>query len=499
MIGRISPIWQGWGITARLLTIIVLPASIMFTAVTTTIYITSRHEVRRDVADRGRLVATALAQSSQYGLVSGNVDYLRLTLRDLRQADASITCIDITDETGRPVIADCLPDKPGESNTHALPIQLAATPAMDLFDPIVPDRASAGKAALPARTIGHVSVTTSPTPILVSRQKDLLLAFALVLAAAVTSCLVGLQLARRLRQTMVVVMAALRSIRQGRFDVRLDTQQAGELGELQRTIVQMADTLHAARHDLEQQVASRTQELQDAVTRVRQADDDKRRLIMHSNAAVEEERKRIALDIHDHLGAALISVRLEASALAKHAKTLGDAGMERDAQRIATTAESIYATTRNIVKRLRPEIIDTLGLSGAIEELVRTADTLHSGCRFHFHAASDLPNLRGEVAMPAYRITQEAINNIVKHADATQGWVRLLLEPDTAHLRIEIQDNGIGFEAEQPGHAGLGLIGMRERVAAIDGDFQIISSPGRGTLLRVTLPLDAPKAPHRSV
>lgn len=489
-------LWQSWGIAARLLAIVVLPAGIMFIAVSATIYVTTLKDVRRDVADRGRLIATALAQSSQYGLISGNVDYLRLTLRDLLRTDAGISCIEIADGAGKAVVADCRPGRPKDASTHELPIQLAATPNVDLFDPAPqepPATATTGTTArTTARTIGHVRVTMSPAPILQAKQKALLVAFALVLAAAVLSCFVGLQLARRLRRTLGGVMSALRAIRQGHFDVRLPTNQPGELGELQRTIVEMAGTLHAARHKLEQQVATRTQELQDAVKRVRQADDDKRRLIMHSNAAVEDERKRIAVDIHDHLGAALISVRLEASALAAHARSLGNEEMERDARKIASTADSIYATTRNIVKSLRPEIIDTLGLSGAIEELVRNADLLRSGCRFAFSAAKGLPHLRGEVAMPAYRITQEAINNIVKHASATQAQVNLALAPDPQHLRIEIRDNGRGFDLGKPGHAGLGLIGMRERVAAVGGELDIESAPGQGTLIRVTLPLRTP-------
>ncbi|MFT3859022.1 MAG: sensor histidine kinase [Aquabacterium sp.] len=477
--------WQSWGIAARLLAIVVLPSSMMFIAVSVTLYLTTLSDVRRDVAERGRIVATALAQSSQYGLVSGNVGDLRLTLRDLLQADPSISCIEIRDAQGHAIVSDCRPVMPAERARHTLPILLAATPAMDLLDPMAP---AAPRQPVAARTIGHVDVTVSPTPILQARKHALLMAFALVLAAAVLSCLVGLKLAGRLRETMAAVMSALRAIRQGRFDVVLDERQAGELGELQRTIVQMADTLHAARHELEQQVATRTRELQEAVDRVRQADAEKRRLIMHSNAAVEDERKRIAVDIHDHLGAALISVRLQASALSARARTVGDPEMEADARRIAATAEGIYATTRNIVKHLRPEIIDTLGLRGAIEELVRNANVLQTGCHFGFSPAQGLPTLPPEIAMPAYRITQEAINNIVKHAQATHADVRLMLAPDGRHLHIEIQDDGRGFNAQASSHAGLGLIGMRERAVAVGGQLAVQSWPGRGTLLRLTLP-----------
>ena len=492
-------LWQSWSIAARLLAVAVLPASLMFLAVTATLYVSVSTDVRRDVADRGRLIATALAQSSQYGLVSGNTGYLKTTLRKLLEADASIACIDVMDAGHRSVVADCQSSKPDDVNAFEVPIRIESLPNIDLFDPLdLPDSASANNAkrqgheANKLRTVGHVRVTMSPAPIFETKRHALLASYGLLLLAAVVSGFIGLRLVQRLRHTLASVMAALRSIRQGQFAVPLDTTQEGELGELQRTIVEMAVTLDAARHDLEQQVATRTRELQEAVKLARQADAEKRRLIVHSNAAVEEERRRIAVDIHDHLGAALISVRLEASGLAARAKAIGDADMEQEAKRIARTADSIYGTTRNIVKSLRPEIIDTLGLSGAIEELVRHVDQIHPACQFMFSAPDDLPDLRGKQAMPAYRVAQEAMNNIVKHSGATQAAVKLSLEPDPQHLRLVITDNGRGFDTRSDNIAGIGLIGMRERVAAVGGDLVIFSTPGQGTRLRVTLPLDNP-------
>lgn len=484
--------WQNWGIAARLLVIAVLPSSIMFVAVMATLYVSAQRDVRRDVAARGQLIATALAQSSQYGLVSGNDGYLRTTLHNLLDADPSIACIDIIDARRQPVVSDCQAGKPTEVKTFEVPIRLEALPDVELFEPVpAPPTAGhpPGQPWAEVRTVGHVRVTMSPAPLFESKRRALLVAFALVLAAAVLSCVVGLRLAKRLRVIMASVMAALRAIRQGRFDVRLSHDEDGELGELQRTILQMAGTLDVARHDLEQQVVTRTQELQQAVDLARRANAEKRRLIVHSNAAVEEERKRIALDLHDHLGAALISVRLEASALLARARFLGDDEMARDAGRIATTAESIYATTRDIVKRLRPEVIDTLGLAGAVEELVRHVEMRQTACRVLFHAEAALPDLRGELAMPVYRVAQEALNNIVKHSQASQAWVTLSLSPDRQQLRMEIKDNGCGFDPQATHTAGIGLIGMRERVAAAGGELRIESSPGQGTTVSVNLPL----------
>lgn len=475
--------WGGWGISARLLAIAVLPASIMFVAVTATLYASAKGDVRRDVAARGQLIATALAQSSQYGLVSGNVVHLRATLRRMLEADPSIACIAITDGKLQPVVSSCQSVVPHDLDTFNAPIRIESMPQLDLFDP-----GPTAAPTTPLRIIGTVQVDMSPAPIFAAKRSALLAASALVLAAAVVSCLVGLRLTRRLRRTLASVMEALRAIRQGRFDVVLDAHNEGELGELQKTIVQMADTLNEARHDLEQQVVSRTRELQAAVDLSRHADAEKRRLIVRSNALVEEERRRIALDLHDHLGAALISVRLEASGLAARARGLGEAEMEGDARRIASMAESIYATTRDIVKRLRPEVIDTLGLAGAVEELVRNAGQVCPGTRFNFTLQPGLPDLRGELAMPAFRVIQEALNNIVKHAGASQVAVRLGRSVNGQFMRILIEDNGQGFEPAAQRSAGIGLIGMRERVVASGGELSISAMPGQGVTVSVTLP-----------
>lgn len=480
--------WRGWGIAARLLAVAVLPASLMFVAVTGTLYVTAKGDVHRDVAERGRLIATALSQSSQYGLVSGNVEQLRTTLHQVLHADPSIVCIAISNMRGQVIASECQTRTFSTSSDYDMPVRIESLPDTDQFEP-QPGASTVPRPDGSLRTVGYVRVSVSATPIFEARRQALLLAWALVLSAAIASCLIGLWLAGRLRHTFGAVMEALRSIRTGNFDVRLDGSRPGELGELQRTILQMASTLHAARHELEQQVVSRTKELQEAVKRIQQADAEKRRLITYSNARVEEDRRRVALDIHDHLGAALISVRLEAAALVAKAQACGDEDTAKGARRIAETAESLYASTRDIVKSLRPEVIDTLGLAGAVEEMVRSHDKVHPRCHFTFSEDLALTEVPGELAMPAYRLVQEALNNIVKHADATEASVHLGLSRDKQQLCIEIHDNGKGFDTSTSNQSGLGLIGMRERVAAVGGELCISSPSGQGTTIHVTLPL----------
>lgn len=485
--------WRSWGIATRLLAVAVLPAGLMFTVVTGTLYVTARDDVRRDVSERGRLIAAALAQSSQYGLVSGNVEQLRATLQQMLHADPSIVCITIDNDAHKTVASACQDKSSSQTSTFQAPVRIESWPDADLFEPPANKGRSATSGGLQAkavlRTIGQVNVSVSATPIFQARQRSMLLAGMLVFTAAILSCMLGLRLVGRLRLTFGSVMLALRDIRAGRFKVDLANDQPGELGELQRTILQMTTALDASRQDLEQQVASRTKELQEAIKRLQLADAEKRRLITHSNARVEEDRRRVALDIHDHLGAGLISVRLEASALVARAESNGDEDLARSARRIASTAESLYGSTRSIVKSLRPEVIDTLGLAGAIEELVRGLDKVHPRCHFRFESALADPRIPTELAMPAYRVTQEALTNIVKHAQATEATVRMSMSADGQQLSIVIQDNGQGFDTRDSNQAGLGLIGMRERVAAVGGELCISSPRGQGTTIYVTLPM----------
>lgn len=486
--------WRNRGITVRLLTIAVLPASLMFIAVAVAMYVTATNDVRRDVSERGRLIATALAQSSQYGLVSGNLSYVRHTLQQLVATDASVKCIHLNDNQHHSVASSCQPQQSDDQTVFEEPVRIESLPEVNLFDETVANDASTnpalgGHPAHTTRTIGYVRVIMSATPIFEARRGRLMLAFALVASVAIGSCMLALRLTRRLRYTMASVMGALRAIRKGKFDVQLDATLPDELGELQRTILQMASALDAARHDLEQKVRSRTQELRLVVDQLRQADAEKRRLITHSNALIEEDRKRVAVEIHDHLGASLISVKLEAAALAAKAQACGDEDMSANARRIQRTIELIYASTRNIVKSLRPEVIDTLGLSMALEDMVLGLDNVHPECRFSFTASPDLPDLRGEFAMQAYRVVQEALTNIIKHAGATLASVNLSLNEQGDQLCIDIKDNGKGFDTRTSTQTGLGLIGMRERVASVGGEICISSPHGQGTSIHVTLPI----------
>jgi two-component system sensor histidine kinase UhpB len=143
--------------------------------------------------------------------------------------------------------------------------------------------------------------------------------------------------------------------------------------------------------------------------------------------------------------------------------------------------------TREIVKRLRPEVIDTLGLRDAIEEMIRQYNSLHATCVFEFQAVGDFAHLQGDLAISTYRIIQEALSNVVKHSSATTACVLLDLPDKENFLRIQITDNGHGFDRDRVDF-GIGILGMRERTQGLGGSFTMHTGPGKGTEIRIVLP-----------
>lgn len=226
------------------------------------------------------------------------------------------------------------------------------------------------------------------------------------------------------------------------------------------------------------------------------ADSERKLLIRKLNTIVEDERRDISIEIHDVLNAMLVRVRFDAdSILRMTAQAKADAVIEEIGERaksITQHASDLYDQCRRIVRRLRPEILDVLGLDQAVDEMVRSYDTAHPSCHFTFTSEGDMSTLESNVSIAAYRLIQEALSNIVKHAKASRVAVSLKRPTTRNTLEIDVVDDGVGFDLEAK-TAGVGLVGMRERVAAFNGRLDIRSSGNGsqgGTQVRVSIPLD---------
>ena len=482
---------RSWGVAARLVAIALVPAVLMMFAVNASLYWSAQDEVNDDIRDRGRLIAAALAEGSQYGVISGNIAVVEQAARGLMATEPSLASVKVFDAQRTVMVAIGAPPSVSGVQTFEVPVESGAL-SVNLFDttgaPHVTFEAQAKTADRPGSAAGYVQIVMSPAPLLAAKRHRLYVGSALVMLAAVVSGLVGLLLAKRLREPLNSAMGALGAIRRGRYDVDLGRRAGGELGELQDAIVEMARAMGAAHHELEGQVASRTAELQSAVQQLRAADEERRRLISRGNDVVEEERRRISLEIHDDLNAALISVRLQAVALAAQASEDGQPNLRQAAERIAAMTDELYLRARNIVNQLRPEVLDTLGLQGGIEEMVRKFDKLHPACDFELDIDTNLPKLSEPASIAVYRVVQEALSNVVKHSGARHCVVRVGRAHEAKDILITVDDDGRGFDLGVTSD-GIGLIGMRERMTAVGGSIDVSSSAETGTMVQIRLPL----------
>jgi two-component system, NarL family, sensor histidine kinase UhpB len=481
-----------WGITTRLVMVASVPALLMFLVITVALYVSGQDEAIEAVRERGALIASSLAQTGQYGMVSGNSASLERSIRRLVESDPSIASIQLRDPKGTVVAAAEAPDRPA-SLTFEREMR-AEMFALDLLDNSpataggrVPDTTSSE-----GRVVGKVTVRMSSEPIVQVRLRRIVYGAAAVLLAAVFSVLAGLTLAQRLREPLRAVMAALREIRQGRFDVTLPSGASGELGELQATINEMAHGLSTRRDELEALVESRTADLQAAMEQARTADAERRRLLARSNRQLEDERKRIAVEIHDHLNASLIGLRSKAQHIAEVSAGMSGATAREvhvTATEITDTIAALYKSARDLIKQLRPEVIDVLGLTGALQEMTREYNQLVPAIRFVLHVPPDFPTMRGQVAIVAYRLVQEALSNVVKHSSASRVEVSLTAPRGSTNVLIAVRDDGVGFDPAKVPGGSLGLAGMRERVGGAGGRMRIRSRLGRGTRVTFRLPL----------
>lgn len=205
-------------------------------------------------------------------------------------------------------------------------------------------------------------------------------------------------------------------------------------------------------------------------------------------ASREEERRRLRRDLHDGLGPSLASLLLEARVLRRMIRE-DPAAAEGLADEIQADIRATIDDVRRVVNELRPPALDDLGLVPALQvmaaKLGRSDDQGTPGLSVQVDAPADLPSLPAAVEVAAYRIVQEGLANVLHHAQARQAVVRIWVNGD---LRVEVWDDGAGFQTRRRG--GVGLISMRERAAELGGRCEISSTPGAGTLITATLPIN---------
>ena len=231
--------------------------------------------------------------------------------------------------------------------------------------------------------------------------------------------------------------------------------------------------------ELEKQQKQKIKESTELIEQMRQ-------LSEHLQNIREEERANIAREIHDELGQQMTAMKMDISWLLKKMKGIDDTVQRRMGDLTSIVDETIKSI-RRIAAELRPGILDDLGLIAAIEWQLKEFEK-RSGIHTKINSSQDEPNISEHVKTGLFRIFQESLTNVARHAKAKHVNVSFLEEED--YLILTIADDGVGFEAKKVmANKTFGLLGMKERSTMMGGSYEIFSTPKKGTVVSVTVPL----------
>lgn len=290
----------------------------------------------------------------------------------------------------------------------------------------------------------------------------------LLLLAAFTLLSMGLiyYIIHRAFKPINSIQQALNIVEQGELQTRLPEIKLPELNRIARQFNILAETLER-QHD------------------------ENRRLSRYSLKVQEEERRHLARELHDELGQSISAIKALAVSMEQRGSREHCQSTET-AESIISVCNHIYDVVRNMMNRLRPAVLDELGLTTAIERLVEDWNSHHPDSFCDLNIRGHFEQLDEQIYITLYRIVQEALTNIAKHSNATT--VKITLEKNTpafadeiADITLNIVDNGQGFAPDQQ-QPGMGLVGMRERVNSVEGKMSLNTNPGSGVSIEIKLP-----------
>ncbi|MGB9300815.1 MAG: PAS domain S-box protein, partial [Anaerolineae bacterium] len=267
------------------------------------------------------------------------------------------------------------------------------------------------------------------------------------------------------------------SAESGRQYTEVDVALAEELARRAALAVDNARLYAEAQQlnaELEERVVQRTADLQAAITQLENSRAQLLLLAQHEETRREEDRARIAREVHDELGQALTGLKMDLAWLQKHTDPK-QSGLLQKIRSMSDLVDTTIQGVRRIATELRPGMMDDLGLVPAMEWQLQEFQK-RSGIRCRFTSSLEEVALDAEEATVLFRILQETLTNVARHASATR--VEVSLDEEQGYVRLRVQDNGRGItESEADGSRSFGLLGMRERVKLRSGDFHIKGTP----------------------
>ncbi len=286
------------------------------------------------------------------------------------------------------------------------------------------------------------------------QESSTLLLLILVFAIALISLLyIGLGIALR---PLTQLQLALDAIGHRQYQTRLPSFQLVEFNHLARRFNEMAQQLQLFHHE-------------------------NQRLLQYSLSLQEEERRIIARELHDELGQCLNAIKTDAYLIMTDS---AQPSVREGAKAITETTNHVYGVVKEMIHRLRPAVLDELGLIPALQQALQDWQNRNVNTEVSFRVNGTTAHLDATQCIHLYRIVQEALTNTAKYANAAHLQVTLHIE--NARIYLNIDDDGMGFNPQDT-ITGFGLLGMRERVEALNGSFELFSQQGAGCQLRIII------------
>ena len=216
--------------------------------------------------------------------------------------------------------------------------------------------------------------------------------------------------------------------------------------------------------------------------------EENRRLSRRSLEIQEQERQRLAQELHDELGQSLSAIKALAGSM-EQASASTDRNLVESAGLIKNTADKMYDVARGMIRQLRPAVLDELGLAPALQQLADDWNSAHTDTFCHLDLRGDCNEAAEAVKINIYRIIQESLTNVARHAAAKNVHISLTQSaPDGGQLALNISDDGVGFDPQKTRN-GMGLSGIRGRVDSMGGEFNLTTDMNKGVKLAMILPL----------
>jgi two-component system, NarL family, sensor histidine kinase UhpB len=259
-------------------------------------------------------------------------------------------------------------------------------------------------------------------------------------------------------KSIVIIVNALKTIERGEYQQKLPEFSTQEFDSIAKAINHMTDELNKAQQD-------------------------NRALAQHSLEIQEDERRRLAQDLHDELGQSLTAVKVMAVTAAHK-----NADIKQITQSIATICDHMMGVVRSMMHQLHPLVLTELGLKAAIEDLINHWASRNPELKINLNCTDEVDTIGQKITIQVFRVVQECLTNIVRHSEAKQATISLQIEHHPPQLKLQVFDDGQGYASGQI-TTGFGLLGIKERINSLGGEFAIKTQVQQGVRITASIPL----------